>query len=80
MSKDGVCKEHFDCDVNLFCDQASKTCQTQFEFGLPCESSFQCVNNCLCNQKKCIFYFSLAEGSLSDFDQACLSGYRGNVG
>ena len=72
-----LCKENFDCDVGLFCDPDSKICKTQFEFGLDCQSTYQCVNNCLCNFNKCIFYFSLSDKQPTELSHACLSGYSG---
>ena len=74
VEENGSCIEHFDCDSGFFCDSDSLSCKEQFEFGLTCKSDFECVNNCLCNHGKCIFYFSLSNAEKSQSDMACTSG------
>ena len=68
-----VCKAHADCDVGYFCDVAG-ICAPQMQFDQNCTQDEQCVNNCLCNNNKCAFYYTFADGTEATNPQACESG------
>jgi len=69
-----TCKSHAECDAGLFCD-ITALCVQQMEFDQFCRSDEECVNNCVCNNKKCAFYYTFADGSEADNPKACESGY-----
>lgn len=70
-----VCKSHEDCDSGLFCESLSGQCVKQKEFDQDCTSDLECVNNCVCNNKKCAFYYTFTNGAEADNAKACESGY-----
>lgn len=58
---DETCKKHEDCDISLYCSVAG-VCKLQREFDESCTNDFECVNNCVCNLKKCAFYYTFDNG------------------
>lgn len=72
-----ACKVHTDCDVGYYCDFLG-VCLAQQQFDQNCTQDEQCVNNCLCNNKKCAFYYTFADGTDATNPQACESGYIEN--
>lgn len=72
-----ACKSHADCGVDLYCNKFG-VCARQEEFDQPCTEDYMCVNNCLCNNNKCAFYYTFAIGTEATNPQACESGYIEN--
>lgn len=69
------CKVHEDCDPGLFCDSLTKLCIPQREFDQECSADLECVNNCVCNNNKCAFYYTFTVGADANNKAACESGY-----
>lgn len=72
-----ACKTHSDCHVDLYCNKLG-VCASQLEFDQPCTEDAMCVNNCLCNNNRCAFYYTFADGSEATNPEACESGYIEN--
>ena len=68
------CEHHSDCDPGNFCNEEN-VCEPLREFDQACVETYQCVNNCTCNNNKCTFYYSVGIGVLADTADACFSGY-----
>jgi hypothetical protein len=47
------CKKDDECVVGTYCDQDSKQCAKQKQFGAECNNSYECINSLLCQKKTC---------------------------
>lgn len=74
LSENEYCSTHLDCDNLLYCAE-NNTCLSQKNFGDDCSSTYECVNNCVCNNGQCAFYYSIDVGNSADNEEACGSGY-----
>lgn len=46
------CTDHIECVAGLYCNKTTG-CQKQKEKGIPCTTSYECLNNLLCYNKTC---------------------------
>ena len=56
------CISNTDCIVGLFCDTEKKICINQKKVNDDCKSSFECLNNLICVNNKCVEYYSMEIG------------------
>ena len=72
-----ACSDFANCAPGLIC--WSGVCTAQVALDGACTASWQCVNNGLCAQGRCVRFFSLALSMpILDTPQACESGYSEN--
>lgn len=62
------CKSHFDCIAGLYCSKQN-ICIKQSYTGDFCNSEYECRNNLVCYENKCITYFSLKTGTYIDINK-----------
>lgn len=83
-----ICTSHSDCKVGAFCKTSqagTKTCTEQIkEATTVCDTSYDCANDRLCLNSKCVVAYSVELGvNISSVetelrDVACKSGYNYN--
>ena len=80
-----ACENVYDCNAGFFCNQTSLTCQTQVGVDGYCEDAYDCANVLTCSRGKCIQYYSVKNGGLTDryyengYSEACASGFASLV-
>lgn len=74
LPQQSACSDFANCAPGLVC--WSGLCTPQVPLGSSCSASWQCVNNGLCAQGRCVRYFSLAQNlPILDTSFVCESGY-----
>jgi hypothetical protein len=70
------CTKHEDCLVGNFCDLDKKVCTAQKKTNDACSSSYQCQNNLVCINDKCIAgYYSQPSGTQLKLQENFNLGY-----
>lgn len=76
-----ACQYVYDCEQGLYCDPVSSICTSQVKQQEDCLDSYSCLNSLVCNLGKCVPYFSVDVGQVTDdvnavgFSWACETGY-----
>lgn len=75
LPQSAVCSDFADCAPGLICWNG--LCTPQVALDGPCTASWQCANNALCAQSRCVRFFSQPLGqTVIDTPQVCESGYE----